>query len=288
MKVNPRKILEKARKENYAIGAFNAANIETIKAVVSAAKKMDSPVIIEASSGEVGFIGHRQIRSLVDDYMEELKIPIILNLDHSHTLPAVKKAIDAGFDYIHIDGAKRDYSDNVSVTKKVVQLCRNKGIMVEGEMDKITGSSSDRRKERASDVQKEGKYTDPKKALKFVSETKIDTLAVFIGNVHGIYSSPPKLDFERLSEISEKLDLFLSLHGGSGIKGADIKKAIKTGNIVKVNVNSELRIAFRETLEKTLDTSKEIAIYKIMPPVIEAVQAVVEEKIKLFGSAGKI
>lgn len=283
-----KKILTKAQKHGYAIGAFNAANISSLKAIVQAASKLKSPVIIEASSGEVGFVGYKSLRDLVDNYKEEYKIPIILNLDHAHTFLAAKEGIDNSFDYIHIDGSKRKYFYNADVTKRVVKLAHGKGILVEGEIDRITGTSSDRRDEEVEEIQKIGSYTEPDRAKNFVAETGVDTLAVFVGNVHGVYSKPPKLDFERLEKIRGSVDCFLSLHGGSGIAGSDIKKAIKVGKIAKINVNSELRIAYREALEKALDESKEVAIYKLMPPVIEAVQKVVEEKIKLFGSVGKI
>jgi len=282
-----KEILKKAQSEGYAIGAFNGANISTLKAIVQAAKKLSSPVIIEASSGEIGFIGARTLSNIIEGYRKEYQIPIILNLDHSHTFKAAKEGIEAGFDYIHIDGSKRSFTDNVNLSKKVVKLAHSKRILVEGEIDRIVGTSSDRRDEKVEDIQQLGEYTNPKKAVEYVGKTGVDTLAVFVGNVHGVYSKPPKLDFKILEEIRKKLRCYISLHGGSGIKSTDIKKAIKVGKIVKVNVNSELRIAFREALEESLDHTEEVAVYKIMPPAIEAVQKVVEDKIKLFGSEGK-
>ena len=131
------------------------------------------------------------------------------------------------------------------------------------------------------------KMTDPDQAEDFVGRTGIDTLAVSIGNVHGVYASEKHLDLDLLAKLRERLSCFFSLHGGSTISEEQVRNAIKIGKIVKVNVNTELRIAYRKTLEETLKSSDEVAIYKIMPPVIAAVQKIIEAKITLFGSAGK-
>jgi len=149
------------------------------------------------------------------------------------------------------------------------------------------GTAAPHPTEEAESIQASGNYTDPEKAADFVSQTGVDILAVFIGNLHGTYREAPKLDLERLKMIAQKLPCFLSLHGGSGLLEEDITKAIQVGKIVKINVNTELRVAYRDTLENVLKGSEEVAIYKIMPPVIAAVQKVVEEKIQLFGSTNK-
>jgi tagatose 1,6-diphosphate aldolase GatY/KbaY len=174
-------------------------------------------------------------------------------------------------------------------TKKVVGWARQarRGILVEAEIDHITGSSVPQLETSVASIQKQGQYTDPETAAYFVRMTGVDILAAFVGNVHGAYKEPKTLDLDRLHQISQKTHCFLSLHGGSTIPAGAIKTAIKVGGIVKVNVNTELRMAFRNTLEKTLKTSDEVAVYKLMPPVIEAVQKVVEQKMKLFGSVGQ-
>jgi len=178
------------------------------------------------------------------------------------------------------------YEENVKITKAVVEQAHQKGVLVEGEIDKILGNSTPHQEE-AESVQASGNYTDPEKAADFVKQTGVDILAAFVGNLHGTYPQPPRLDLERLKIIAEKLPCFLSLHGGSGLVEEDIKKAVTIGRVVKVNVNTELRIAYKETLENVLKGSEEVAIYKIMPPVMAAVQKVVEEKIQLFGSTNK-
>lgn len=282
---NAQNWFEKARQEGFAIGAFNAANLETIKAIVGAATKLRSPVMIEASDGEVNYIGKKQLVALVRAFEQEVGIPILLNLDHAPTRESVVEAIDAGFDYVHFDGSKLPYEENVRITKELALRAHEKGILIEGEMDSITGSSEDHTEEQVTGYQVSRLYTDPEKARQFVEATGIDTFASFVGNAHGLYQGEKRIDLERLHAIRFTLPAsFLSLHGGSGIPDEDIREAIKLG-IVKINVNSELRIAFRDTLQKVLTESHDVVIYKFMPPVIKAVQKVVEEKIKLFGSA---
>jgi ketose-bisphosphate aldolase len=280
--------LQRAQQENFAIGAFNVANLETLKAIVNAAQKLRSPVIIEASPGESSFMGIPQLMALIDVYRDETNLPIFLNLDHAVEVEPATDAIRAGFDLIHFDGSTLPYEENIAKTKEVVALAHAQQLLVEGEMDHIQGSSADHRSESLKDVVDSSLYTDPEKAQAFVQETHIDIFAAFFGNVHGVYQDQPQLDIERIKKISERLTCFLSLHGGSGIPDDQVRAAIQSANIVKVNVNSEMRIAFRDTLRERLNTSDEVATYKIMPEVIEAVQQVVETKINVFGSAGTV
>lgn len=280
-------IFEHARKNGYAIGAFNVANLETLKAVVQAAKKLNSPAIIEASSSEIDYIGITQLRSLVDSYLLDTELPILLNLDHAIKEESIQQAIDAGFDLIHVDASTLPYDENVALTKKFAAQCHQLGLICEGELNHIQGSSDDHRNTDVSTVQLTDLYTDPDEAAKFVSDTGIDTFAVFIGNVHGMYAQPPKLDLDLLARIREKVSCYFSLHGGSGILDEEVKDAIRIGGIVKVNVNSEMRIAFRESLEKSLADNKSVKSYEYYEPVIAAVQSIVEQKMNVFGSVGK-
>lgn len=284
-----RDYFDKARKKGFAIGAFNAANIETFKAIVGAAEKLQSPVIIESSSGETAYIDGENLFDLVANSREQTGLPIFLNLDHAHDLKVIKELINVGYDLIHYDGSELPVKANMRNTKKVVSWARKarRGILVEAEIDHITGSSVPRLDKSVASVQKLGNYTDPELAARFARLTGVDTLAVFVGNVHGAYKEPKTLDLDRLQRIAQKIHCFLSLHGGSTIPGGAIRTAIKVGHIVKINVNTELRMAFRETLEKVLKTSDEVAAYKLMPPVITAIQKVVEKKMKLFGSVGQ-
>ena len=283
--------LTRAQKEGFALGAFNAGNIETLKAIVGAAKELSSPVIIEASPGEIEYFGLQELAATVRALEKDYQIAIILNLDHAPDYESCQKAIEAGFDYVHIDGSKLAYGENVAVTRRVAGKAHAKGLLVEGEMDAIGGSSADLRQQSATSRQQSANYTDPKRALDFVQATGVDTFASFVGNVHGLYQGEKKIDLELLKRIAGALPgKFLSLHGGSGIPDDQIRAAIKLG-VVKININSELRVTFHEALKKTLEdksTKDEVAIYKITPPAIEAMQKIVEDKILLFGSAGKM
>jgi len=277
----------KAQKQGFAIGAFNAANLEVLQAIVNAAQKLKSPVIVESSPGETAYGQPENLDDLVENAKKKTGLPIFLNLDHGNSLKLVQQAIEAGYEMVHFDGSLLSFEENKKLTKKAVAMAKKKGLVVEGELGYISGKSEAALNTKVEDIQKRGVLTDPAQAGEFVRFTGVDVLAAFIGNVHGVYKGAPKLDFERLEKIREITGVFLSLHGGSGIPSESIKKAIARG-IVKINVNTELRLAYKQTVKKVFGQSKEVAVYKLMPPVVEAVQKIVEEKIKMFGSAGKI
>ena len=280
-----REILGKAKNEGYALGAFNAGNLEIARAIVQAGQDKQLPLIIETSAGEAEHFGMENFLDVIENFRQEAGLSILTNFDHGPGLEECQKAIEVGYNLVHFDGSGLPYEENVKITKALVEQAHQKSVLVEAEIDKIVGESRFS-EEAAESVQAMGNYTDPTKAADFVRQTGCDILAVFIGNLHGTYSTPPKLDLERLQMIHQQAPCFLSLHGGSGLLPEDIQASIKLG-VVKINVNTELRIAFKETLENVLKGSEEIAIYKIMPPVIAAVQKVVEEKIELFGSSQK-
>ncbi len=277
--------LNRAKEEHFAIGAFNAANIETIKAIVEAAKNLKAPVIIEASHGEVEYLGGQNFVDLVRNAQRETGLPIFTNLDHSPSLTAAKQGLAWGFDLVHFNGSTLSYDENLSQTKTFVIEAHAKNVLVEAELDTLPGGSSFHTV-TAEEELKQTKLTDPDQAASFSENTLTDILAASFGSVHGFYQTPKHIDLTRLRDIRAKTSCFLSLHGGSGMPDEQVKEAIQIG-IVKINVNSELRLAFRTTLERILVENKELAVYKIMPPVIDAIREVVETKIKLFGSAGK-
>ncbi len=278
--------MERAARGKYAIGAFNVSSLEVLKAIVNAAAKLRSPVIIETSSGETAYMGEAVQVAMLSIYQRQLGIPILSNLDHAKTYPDVRRAMDAGFSLLHFDGSELPESTNIRILKRIVREAHRHKLLVEGELDHITGSSEWHWRTKAETEQRQGRYTDPEKARAFVCATGIDTFAAFFGNVHGVFATPERLDFQRLAAIRSAVPCWLSLHGGSGIPGRDVRRAIAMG-ITKVNVNTELRMAYISSLRKVLRNRKEIAPYKLLPPVIAAVQKVVEEKIKIFGSAGK-
>ncbi len=286
--MNAREILSKAFKEHYAIGAFNACNIETLKAIINAAKKFQSPVLIEASDGEANYIGKKELAALIRIYRQEYGVPIILNLDHGVSFDSCKEAIESGFDYVHFDGSKLPFDENLSIATEVVKLAHQHNVLVEGEIDHIEGSSADHTKEDPKSYQDASHYTDPEQAKEFVEKTGVDTFASFVGNLHGLYAEELHLNLDILKKIRQAIpNTFLSLHGGSGINDDEVKEAIKTG-ITKVNVNSEMRVTFKNTLQKTLNENSDVAFYKLSKEAIEATQSVVEKKIELFGSRNKV
>lgn len=260
---------KKAQRQKWAIGQFNFSTIEQLRGILGAAEKLRSPVILGTSEGESKFLDLKEIIALVEISKLKYKVPVFLNLDHGKELDWIKKAIDFGYPAVHFDGSGLALEENIKRAKKIVEHAHKKGVLVEGEMEYIG-------KER---------LTSPEKAEEFVKKTKVDSLAVVIGNVHGVYKRMPKLDFKRLKEINKKTSAFLVLHGGSGIPKTEIKKAIKFG-IVKININTELRVAWKKTLVSSL-RNKEIRPYKILAAVQRTIQRKVEEKINLFGSKNK-
>ena len=243
--------LKKAQDEGFAIGAFNVGNLETFKAVAEAAKNKRSPVIIESSPGETDWMGADNIVDIARNYEWDFGIPILVNLDHALELEECRKAIEEGYDLIHFDGSKLPVEQNLIILKQVVEAAHAKGLTVEGELDHI-GGSSEVHQESAQAVALEIKKTDPEKARDFVTQSGIDIFAAFVGNVHGLYSGGEKyLDIELLKKIATATDAFLSLHGSSGIAEDQIKAAIANG-VVKVNLNTEIRQAYKDSLEQVL------------------------------------
>lgn len=267
------KIFQEAQEKKYAVGQFNVSNMEQLKAVVQAAQ--GRPFLIGTSEGESSFMGKKQIAALVKSWGQG-----VLHLDHGGSFEVIKEAIEAGYDSVHFDGSKLPFNENIEMTRKIADYAHEKGIKnVEGELGYLRGKSA---VQEAVEI-KEEDLTNVEQAAEFVEKTGIDSLAIVIGNIHGVFKSGqnPHLYLDRLKEIQSKTKAFLVLHGGSGIPKEDIKEAIKLG-IVKVNVNTELRLAYTDALKKSLE-SGETTPYKIMAPVVKAVQKVVEDKFKLFG-----
>jgi fructose-bisphosphate aldolase, class II len=285
-----RGLMERSRRERFAVGAFNVDNQETLVAIARAAQVKHSPVLVEVSQGEVDAIGLANLRDLVDNYRAELGIEMYVNLDHSPSVEAAKAGIDAGFEFIHIDlsQAKRDATDEeiVAATREVVAYARTTGALVESEPHYFGGSSNVH--EEDIDYEEVRKtFSTPEGARAFVDATGIDTFAAAVGNLHGRYPVPKLLDLELLQRIRDAIGGYISLHGGSGTPGHFFTSAAEIG-VSKINLNSDMRFAYRTTLERQLrDHPQEYAILRLMGPVIRAVQDVVEEHIDLYGSAGK-
>ena len=285
-----RHLMQRSRQQHFAVGAFNIDNQDTIIAVAKAAQKLNSPILMEVTHDEITAMGADNIRDLVDNYKREYGIEVYVNLDHSPSVEAAKRGIDAGFEFIHIDISQSNHeaSDEeiISATREVVEYAKFTGALVESEPHYF-GGSSNLHTENIDYEEIRKTFSTPEGAKAFVDATGIDTFAAAIGNLHGKYPVPKELDLELLQRVRDAIGCQISLHGGSDTPGYFFIEAAKIG-VSKVNVNSDLRYAFRKGLEKVLaDNPDQYAVVKIMDPVRDAVQAVVEEKIQSFGSAGK-
>ncbi len=285
-----RHLMQRSRQQGFAVGAFNIDNQETLIAIARAAQKLNAPVLVEVSQGEVEAIGLDNLRDMVDNYKKEYGVEMYINLDHSPTVEACKQAIDAGYEFIHIDisQANHDASEEeiVAKTKEVVEYAKFTGALVESEPHYFGGSSNVHSEEiNYEEIKKT--FSTPESAKAFVEATGIDTFAAAIGNLHGKYPVPKELDLELLGRIREAIPCQISLHGGSGTPLHFFEDAAKIG-VSKININSDMRYAFRTVMEEELKAHPdEFAVVKLMDKVKDAVQAVVEEKIQAFGSAGK-
>jgi fructose-bisphosphate aldolase class II len=285
-----RALYARTLKEQFALGAFNIDNQETLMAIARAAANKQAPVLVEVSRDEVQMLGLQNVRCLVDNYRHEYGIEMYLNLDHAPSVEAAKAGIDAGFEFIHIDfsQAKRDATEAeiIAATKAVVEYAKRTGALVESEPHYFGGSSNVHAEAIDYEAIKRT-FTTPEGARQFIAATGIDTFAVAIGNLHGLYPVPKQLDLELLERIRAAVPGYLSLHGGSGTPEAQFRGAVARG-ISKININSEMRKAYRTTLEAQLQANPEqFAVVKLLGPVLDAVQAVVEQKLDVFGAAGK-
>jgi fructose-bisphosphate aldolase class II len=280
----------RARREHFALGAFNLDNQETLIAVVRAALAKKAPVLVEVSKGEVEAMGLDNIRDMVDNYKADYGVEMYINLDHSPTVEDAIAGIKAGFECIHIDISQADHdaSDEeiIAKTKQVVEAAKETGAMVEAEPHYFGGGSNVfTEKIDYKEIRKT--FSTPEGAKAFVDATGIDTFAAAIGNLHGHYPVPKVLDLELLQKIRDAIDCNISLHGGSDPPGHYFIEAVKIG-VTKININSDMRMAYRDTLEKVLAENKtEYAVVKLMGTVIESVQAVVESKLDNFNSTNK-
>ncbi len=285
-----RELMDRTRQEHFAVGAFNLDNQETLIAVTRAAKAKNAPVLVEVSQGEVEALGLDNVRDMVDNYRAEYGVEMYVNLDHSPSVEAAIAGIEAGFEFIHIDisQANKEASETeiIARTREVVSYAKLTGALVESEPHYFGGGS--KKFDEAFDYEEIKKtFSTPEGAQHFVYATGIDTFAAAVGNLHGSYPVPKQLDLELLRQVREAIDCNISLHGGSGTPGHFFVEAVQIG-VSKVNINTDMRIAYRQTLEAVLEKNPdETAVVKLMDEVIDAVQAVVESKIDMFGAAGK-
>ncbi len=286
---NLREYIREAEEKKVAIGHFNISNLEALHGIYNAAKKLDLPVIIGLSEGEEDFVGKEEAAALVRTIRDRDNYPIFLNADHHYSFERVKSSVDAGYDSAIIDRVELPMEENIEIVKKCVDYGRklakieSREILIESELGFI-GTSSKLLDKIPEGVSKET-MTKPEDAKYFVEKTGIDLLAPSVGNVHGmVKGGNPKLDIGRIKDIREACGVPLVLHGGSGISDEDFKEAIKAG-IAIIHINTEIRVAYKEALEKFLkENPKEVAPYKFSKQAVEAVEKVVEERLKLFNN----
>lgn len=281
-----REIIKQAEKDKVATGHFNISNIEGLWGIFRAAKGLGLPVIIGVSEGERKFIGTRQAAAFVKSLREEYDYPIFINADHCYSFDSARETVNAHYDAVIFDGAKLPIGENIKITKQCVEYAKsaNPDIIVEGELGYI-GASSKLLDEIPEGASAEN-LTTPEEAKNFIIETGVDLFSPSVGNIHGMlkHAHNPKLDIERIREIKKLVDIPLVLHGGSGISDEDFTNAIKAG-ISIVHINTEIRLAYKNAIKLSLqDNPDEIAPYKFMKPAVEAVQKVVEKRLKLFNN----
>lgn len=276
-------MLKKAQKENYAVPAFNIHNLETLQVVVETAAELKSPVILAGTPGTYSYGGVENLIAITNELAKKYEIPVALHLDHHEDFSDIEYKVKSGIRSVMIDGSHLNYEDNIKLVKQVTDFCHKYGVSVEAELGRLGGQEDD----LIVDV-KDSKYTNPEQAADFIERTGIDSLAVAIGTAHGLYIGEPKLDFDRLLEIKNKVEVPLVLHGASGLSDSDIQKAISRG-VCKVNVATELKIAFSDALKAYfLENTEANDPRKYMEPAKEAMKEVVKKVIRVCGSEGKI
>ncbi len=277
-------LLKKAKKEGYAVGAFDVYNLETALGLARAAINKNSPIIMMVSETTIKYAGIKPIIHIVSTIAKNLavSVPVALHLDHGKSFESVSQCIGAGFTSVHIDASSLPFDENIAITKKAAEFAHKNNIWIQGELGPIPGEHI-----AGQEYKGELPKTDPSLVKQFIKETGIDMLAIAVGPTHGMYTNE-RIDFTLLKKICKITSIPLVLHGSSGVPDEEIKEAIKIG-ISKINVGTAIRFAFVEALKKTIkDAPKDlIDVRKILTPSIEAVRKIAEEKIDLFGSANK-
>lgn len=274
-------LLDAANADGYALGAFNIYNSEGVRAVISAAEKASSPIMLQLHPAAITYGGPALVAGCLAA-ARATNVPVAVHLDHSDALEAIEAALAAGIASVMADGSQLSYEDNITFTAAAAQSVHQRGAAIEGELGRLSGSE-----DGLSVADYEAHLTDPEQAADFVDRTGIDALAVCIGNVHGHYRSVPQLDFARLEAIQRAVDVPLVLHGASGLPAEQVKRAISLG-VRKFNVNTEVRSAFVGALRARLAAHDAPDLLDLMRDAIAAMEAVVIDKIELFGSAGRV
>lgn len=282
MLVTGKELLLDAQKKGYAVGAFNINNMEIVQAIIEAAEETNSPVILQASQGGIKYAGIEYIAALGKTAAKKAKVPVVLHLDHGTDFDQVMLCIRHGFSSVMIDGSRYALEENIAYTNKVMEVAKAVGVSVEAELGKIGGTE-----DHITVSEWDATFTDPEEALRFVNETDVDSLAIAVGTAHGVYKGEPKLDFDRIKVIRDKISCPLVLHGSSGVPEEALKKAIPLG-ICKINIDTDLRIAFSNGVKEFLKKDpNNIDPRKILAPAKAQMKERIIEKMHIFGSVNK-
>ena len=280
MLVNMNELLIPAREGKYGVGFFNAVNVEMARAVIETAEELNAPVMVGTAQVLLPAMPLERVAEYLIPMAQKASVPVCVHFDHGLTFEKCMEALKLGFSSVMYDCSTEDYKVNTAKVAEMVKICHAMGATVEGELGHVGDNKGAGKLLNPSDF-----YTDPEVAADFVTRTGIDSLAVAVGNAHGNYKFPPKLDFERIRTIAEKTGLPLVLHGGSGLADADFRRAVGEG-ICKVNIFTDLDKAGKAGIEQGLASGAK-SIMGLIPYEMDAMKAVVREKIRLFGSEGK-
>jgi len=275
-------LLRRAYDEKYAVGAFNANNLEQIQGIIEAAEEEKAPVILQASQGAIKYAGLDMIATMVISAAKNSRIPISLHLDHGTDFKQNVQCFRAGFTSLMFDGSLLPFDQNVAITKKIVEIAHPVGVSVEAELGRVGGTEDALTEEEVATL-----MTDPAEAERFVKLTEVDALAVSVGSVHRMRVQAAELDIDRLRKIQKVTQIPLVLHGSSGVTDESMRKAIAAG-ICKINVATALNMAFMRGMSSALkEMPDEVDPRRILGRGREELKKVVKEKIRLFGSTNK-
>lgn len=284
--VTTKEMLKKAQKGRYAVGAFNANNMEIIQAIIETAEEEKAPAILQASQGAIEYAGLDNIVAMVKVMAEKVTVPIALHLDHGTDYYQNIKCLRAGFTSLMFDGSKLPFEENVKITKKVVEMAHACDIPVEAELGQI-GKMGDSDEPGVALEKVKETMADPYEAAKFVELTKIDFLAAAVGTIHGCRTPFAKLDIPRIEKIRELTDVPLVLHGASGVNDEEVRKGISAG-ICKINIDTRIRMIFTEKIRELIKINpQEIDPRKLLGPAREVAKEVIRERMRVFGCSGK-
>lgn len=280
MLVNMNDVLLPAKKGGYGVGFFNAVNVEMARAIIETAEELRAPVMVGTAEILLPAMELARVAEYLIPMAEKASVPVCVHYDHGLTFEKCMQALELGFTSIMYDCSTAPYEENIEKVAEMVKICHAMGRTVEGELGHVGDNAGAGKLENPSDY-----FTDPETSADFVKRTGVDSLAVAVGNAHGDYAFPPKLDFERIRVIAEKTGIPLVLHGGSGLSDTDFKTAVKEG-VAKVNIFTDIDKAGKRGIEAGL-AAGEKSMMGLIPYEIDAMKEVVRDKILLFGSNGK-